>query len=404
MNVLILNAGSSTLKFKVINMIYEETIISGICERIGIDGVVAYAVGNGTVNRLNVIMKTYDEAVLYVIKLLRGNIGNFKSVEISAIGHRVAHGGERFTEPTIINEQVIKGIEECVELAPLHNMASLKVIEACGESLKSVPMFAVFDTAFHQTMPQKAYMYGIPYDMYEQYKVRKYGFHGMSHKYAAIMAAEYVGIPLNNSRIIVCHLGSGSSVTAIFGGKSIDTSMGFTPLEGLIMGTRTGDIDPSVIGYLSKKMKLSNQDIIMIFNTESGMKGISQVSSDFRELFKAKEEGNCKAELAVDVYIYRIIKYIGSYIAIMNGVDLIVFTGGVGENSSYVRNEICANFSYIGVDIDENVDFESSDCKRISTAESKVNVVIVAANEELMIARDVKTLMEATRCIKTTQL
>lgn len=325
-------------------MIYEETIISGICERIGIDGVVAYAVGNGTANRLNVIMKTYGDAVLCVIEMLRGNIGNFKSVEISAIGHRVAHGGEKFTEPTIINEQVIKEIEECAELAPLHNMASLKVIKVCEEAFKSMPMFAVFDTAFHQTMPQKAYMYGLPYNIYEQYRVRKYGFHGMSHKYAAIMSAQYVGIPLNKSRIIVCHLGSGSSVTAIFGGKSIDTSMGFTPLEGLIMGTRTGDIDPSVIGYLSEKMKLSGRDIIKIFNTESGLKGISQVSSDFRELLKAKKEGNCKAELAVDMYIYRIIKYIGSYIAVMNGIDMIVFTGGVGENSSYVRNEICANF------------------------------------------------------------
>ncbi len=314
----------------------------------------------------------------------------------------MAHGGERFTEPIIINAQVTKEIEECAELAPLHNVASLKVIKACKESFKSIPMFAVFDTAFHQTMPQKVYMYGLPYNIYEQYRVRKYGFHGMSHKYAATMAAYYVGIPLNNSRIIVCHLGSGSSVTAISGGKSIDTSMGFTPLEGLIMGTRTGDIDPSVIGYLSEKMKLSNQDIIKIFNTESGLKGISQVSGDFRELLKAMEEGNSKAELAVDMYIYMIIKYIGSYIAIMNGVDMIVFTGGVGENSSYVRNEICANFSYIGVDIDENVCFESSGCKKISTEESKVNVVIVATNEELMIARDIKELMEATECITRT--
>lgn len=390
MKILVLNAGSSTLKFKLIDIICEEELISGICEKIGTDGCITYEVGNVNVTKKDIILKDYDDAIECVVKILRNNSeGVSQSIlDIDAIGHRVAHGGEKFTSSTIITEEVIQELEKCSELAPLHNLASIKVIKVCVEVFKDIPMVAVFDTAFHQTIPPKAFMYGLPYDVYEKYKVRRYGFHGMSHKYVSVMATEFLGMKYLKSKIVVCHLGNGSSVTAIQNGESVDTSMGFTPLEGLIMGTRSGDIDPSIIGYLVEKMGKSCQDIVKMLNTESGLKGISQLSNDFRDILEAVNQNDYKAKLALDMFVYRTVKYIGSYIAVMNGVDMIVFTGGIGENSTYIREAICENFSYVGVEIDKTIKLENYNCREISTAKSKVRVVMVRTNEELMIAKE----------------
>ena len=336
MNILALNAGSSTLKFKVFRFPEKRQLISGICERIGLkESRISYTIGD--VNRSkDAALAHHNDALQAVMKIIAGEEadGLYLMTEISVIGHRIAHGGDRFVEPTVIDDAVLKELEACKELAPLHNEAALQVIKACKELFEMVPMVAVFDTAFHQTMPQKAYMYAVPYELYETYKVRRYGFHGTSHKYAAYKAAEALGMPLEDSKIIVCHLGNGASITAVQNGKSVDTSMGFTPLEGLVMGTRSGDIDPSVVGFLAGKTGLSQEDILRKLNTESGLKGISKKSSDFREVLEAMDEGDGNATLAIEMFVYRIRKYIGSYIAVMDGVDMLVFTGGIGEKSS----------------------------------------------------------------------
>lgn len=390
MNILVLNAGSSTLKFKVIDMSTEDTLLSGLCERIGLDGGVSYSTKDGKSKKEKVLLENHDDALKCVVKILESaeNQGDRLLDSISGIGHRVAHGGEKFSAPIIVDKDVIQEIEACIELAPLHNVGSVKVIKACKNIFRGIPMVVVFDTAFHQTMPQKAYMYGIPYDVYEKYKVRRYGFHGTSHKYALLKATEHKELSVDEGKVIVCHLGNGSSITAIYDGKSVDTSMGFTPLEGLMMGTRSGDIDPSIIGYLKSKMQVSSKEVLRMLNSESGLKGVSQVSGDLRDLLDAAQQGDKKAKLAIDMFIYRVIKYIGSYIAVMNGVDMIVFTGGIGENSPYVRQAVCESFAYVGVEVDESIASSNATCREISTSNSKVKVMVVAANEELMIARE----------------
>jgi len=389
-NILALNAGSSTLKFKVFRFPEKRQLISGICERIGLDGgCVSYTI-EGNQRSYNAVLETYNDALHAVMKVLTDGDaeGLHSSEEIAAIGHRIAHGGDRFVEPTVIDDGVLKELEACKELAPLHNEAAVNVIKACKELFETVPMIAVFDTAFHQTMPQKAYMYAVPYELYEAYKVRRYGFHGTSHKYAAYKVAEVLGMPLENSKIVVCHLGNGASIAAVQNGKSVDTSMGFTPLEGLVMGTRSGDIDPSVVGFLAGKTGLSQEDILRKLNTESGLKGISKRSSDFREVLEAMNAGDSNAALAIEMFVYRIRKYIGSYIAVMDGLDMLVFTGGIGEKSSYVREAVCENFSFVGIEIEKVRNRAVVGDGEISTDESKVKVMVVCTDEEQMIAQE----------------
>ena len=391
MNVLVLNAGSSTLKFKVISFPEKKQIVGGICERIGLkDSEISYSVAGENKITVKVPLEQHSCAVEYILNVLKdADCGAEKRMKIDAMGHRIAHGGDAFLNSTGIDDTVLCELERCSELAPLHNRPALAVIEACRERFQDIPMIAVFDTSFHQTMPRKAFMYAIPYEVYEKYKVRRYGFHGTSHKYAAMKAAECGNIPLVNSKIIVCHLGNGSSITAIQNGKSVDTSMGFTPLEGLVMGTRSGDIDPSVTEFLARKMGVSSENVLKKLNTESGMKGISKISSDFREIFCAMQSGDENAGLAIEMFVYRVLKYIGSYIAVMNGLDMLVFTGGIGEKSSYVREAVCENFSYIGMEVDKTRNRDFVGDGEISTEESKVKVMVVCADEELMIAQEV---------------
>ena len=314
--------------------------------------------------------------------------------EIAAVGHRVVHGGESFSSSVLITDEVKQAIEDCIELAPLHNPANLIGINACEELMPNTPMVAVFDTAFHQTMPVKSYLYAIPYEMYKKYKVRKYGFHGTSHKYVAYRTAEILGKPVEELKTIVCHLGNGASICAVKNGKSMDTSMGFTPLEGLVMGTRSGDIDPAVISYLSEKEKLNIEEIMDILNKKSGILGLSQVSSDFRDVESAMKQGNTEAQAAMDVFEYRVAKYIGAYAASMNGVDAIVFTAGLGENNGEARKNICSYLGYLGVEVDD----EKNDCHGIerdfSKDGAKVRSLVVPTNEELMIARETKELLK----------
>ena len=389
MNILVFNAGSSTLKFKVFDIENEKELVGGRYERIGIDGYFLCWSRGKMICEENITITNHVDAIKHVTKFLFNSDDVVKDIfsSIKGIGHRIAHGGDKFVEPTMITESFISDMDECNELAPLHNSAALEIIKQSRETFKSIPMVAVFDTAFHQTLPKKAYLYGIPYELYTQYKIRKYGFHGTSHKYAVVKAIEKLGLQIDKSKIVVCHLGNGSSISAILNGCSVDTSMGFTPLEGLIMGTRSGDIDPTIVGYLAKKMKVSHECIINLLNKESGLKGISQLSSDFRELL-SNMNTNEQAKLAIEMYIYRIIKYIGSYIAVMKGLDVLVFTGGIAENSHYVLESICNNFRYLNVDVVCDIDSKSDECQVISTGKSNIKVVIVKANEELMIAKE----------------
>lgn len=389
MNILVLNAGSSTLKFKAIEFPKREQILCGICERIGLEeSRITYMIAGQMEVSVKASLEHHYHAVEYVLKILKNTVKGKEEIRIDVVGHRIAHGGDKFLTSTIIDNDVLVELEQCSVLAPLHNLPALAVIEASKKVFDSTPMVAVFDTSFHQTMPPKAFMYAIPYDVYETYKVRKYGFHGTSHQYAARKASEEMGISFENSKIIVCHLGNGASVTAVQNGESVDTSMGFTPLEGLVMGTRSGDIDPSVVEFLAKKMGLSSENILRKLNTESGLKGVSKKSSDFREVFCAMQSGDEKAKLAIEMFVYRVVKYIGSYIAVMNGLDLLVFTRGIGERSCYVREAICESFSYIGLEIDKVGNSELEQAGEISTGESKVKVVVVHADEELMIAQE----------------
>lgn len=390
MNVLVINCGSSSLKYQVINSDTEEVLAKGLCERIGIDGRLVYQPKGGEKEMTDAAMPTHTEAVRMVLDaLVNPKTGVLKSLsEIDAVGHRIVHGGEAFAETTLIDEKVIAAVEECSDLAPLHNPANLIGVRACQEVLPGVPMVGVFDTAFHQTMPKEAYLYGIPYEYYEKYKVRKYGFHGTSHSYVSKKAAEILGKPYDSLKTIVCHLGNGASICAVDKGKSVDTSMGLSPLEGLVMGTRSGDIDPSAMEFIAKKENLDMAGILNVLNKESGVYGLSGVSSDFRDLEKAAFSGNERAMTARKVFVHSVLKYIGGYAASMNGVDVICFTAGLGENDGLIRQMICDNLEYLGIHIDGEANKVRGEDKIISTPDSKVTVMVVPTNEELAICRE----------------
>lgn len=396
MNILVINCGSSSLKYQLINSETEGVLAKGLCERIGIDGMLTYQPEGGEKEKSEIAMPTHTEAINAVLAALTNEkSGVIKSLsEVGAVGHRVVHGGEKFTSSCLINDDSMKAIEECNDLAPLHNPANLIGIRACQELMPGVPMVAVFDTAFHQTMPDVAYTYGIPYEYYEKYKVRRYGFHGTSHSYVSKRTAEIVGKPYDQMKIIVCHLGNGASISAVNCGKSVDTSMGLTPLEGLVMGTRSGDLDPAIIDFVGKKEGLSLDEMNEVLNKKSGMLGISGVSSDGRDLEAAAETGNKRAQLALDVFDYRVIKYIGAYAAAMNGVDAIAFTAGIGENNIKMRKDVCSSLTYLGVKLDEEKNNVRGEERIISADDSKVQVLLVPTNEELAIARETLALVK----------
>lgn len=396
MNVLVINCGSSSLKYQVIDSVSEQVLAKGLCERIGIDGRLTYQKAGLEKEITDKAMPTHKEAISLVLSALTNDkTGALKNLsEIGAVGHRIVHGGERFTKSCVIDDEVIKGVEEVSDLAPLHNPANIIGINACRELMPNTPMVGVFDTAFHQTMPEKAYMYGLPYSYYENYKVRKYGFHGTSHSYVSKRVAEIEGKPYEQVKTIVCHLGNGASICAVKNGKSVDTSMGLSPLEGLIMGTRSGDIDPSVIEFIAKKENLDISEVLNILNKKSGVEGISGVSSDFRDLIAAEGKGNRRAALALSMFSYSVAKYIGSYAAAMNGVDVIAFTAGIGENTPSVREEVCGYLGFMGVDLDEKVNVNvHGEEKLISSDTSKVKVYVIPTNEELAIARETVALV-----------
>ena len=395
MNVLVINCGSSSLKFQLINSESEAVLAKGLCERIGIDGRLTYQPAGGEKNVSEKAMPTHTEAIQFVIDALTdADTGVVKSLdEIGAVGHRVVHGGEKFAKSVVVTPEVKAAIAECNDLAPLHNPANLIGIEACESLMPGTPQVVVFDTAFHQTMPEKAYMYGLPYEYYEKYKVRRYGFHGTSHSFVSKRVAEIVGKPYNATKTIVCHLGNGASVSAVLNGESVDTSMGLTPLEGLVMGTRSGDIDPAIMEFIAKKENLDIAGIMNVLNKKSGVEGVSGVSSDFRDLEAAAKAGNKRAELAIDVFAYRVAKYVGAYTAAMNGVDNIVFTAGIGENCALVRTKVCSYLGYLGITIDEEANGKRGEEIAISTPDSKVKVLVVPTNEELAIARETVALV-----------
>ena len=392
MKILVINAGSSSLKYQLIDMETEKVMAKGLCERIGIDGHLKHSplVGGKPVFNEDIALPTHSEAIAAVIdKLTSAEYGVVASMkEIDAVGHRVVHGGEKFASSVLINDEVMKTLDECTPFAPLHNPANITGINACKAVMGDVPMVAVFDTAFHQTMPSKAYMYAIPYEYYEKDGVRRYGFHGTSHRYVSKRCAELMGRPIEDLKIISCHMGNGSSICAIDHGKCVDTSMGFTPLVGLPMGTRCGDLDPGVMQYIMHKYDLDIDEMLNILNKKSGVQGISGVSSDFRDLDKAAEEGNKRAALALDMFHYWVAKDVGAYAAAMNGVDAIVYTAGVGENSAETRKAISEYFGYLGVKIDDAANSKRGEDIMISTPDSKVKVFVIPTNEELVIARD----------------
>ena len=398
MNVLVINCGSSSLKFQLINAETEKVLAKGLCERIGIDGRLTYQPAGGEKEKSDLAMPTHTEAIQFVIDALTNEkTGVVKSLdEIGAVGHRLVHGGEKFASSVVITDEVKKAVEECNDLAPLHNPANLIGVAACEKLMPGTPMVAVVDTAFHQTMPEKAYMYGLPYEYYEKYKVRRYGFHGTSHSFVSKRAAEVMGKSYDEVKTIVCHLGNGSSVSAVLNGKCVDTSMGLTPLEGLVMGTRSGDIDPAIMEFIAKKENLDIEGVMEVLNKKSGVFGISGgLSSDFRDLTDAMNAGDKKAKIAMDVFSYRVAKYIGSYAAAMNGVDDIVFTAGIGENDDYVRQEVCKYLGYLGVDFDFEVNTGLRGKEAELTKEgSKVKVFVIPTNEELAIARETLALVK----------
>jgi len=390
MNVFVVNCGSSSLKYQLIDTTSEEVIAKGICERIGIDGKLKHKPTGKDELVKNVAMPDHKAAVSYVLDALTdASSGVINSLdEIDAVGHRIVHGGEKFASSVILTDDVVLAIEECNDLAPLHNPANLIGIAACKELMPNVPMVGVFDTAFHQTMPKKAYMYGLAYEYYEDYKIRKYGFHGTSHSFVSKRLIEILGKEGQDSKVIICHLGNGSSITAVQNGKSVDTSMGFTPLDGLIMGTRTGSIDPAVVQYIADKKGYTIDEVMNVLNKKSGVDGLSGVSSDFRDLDEASQAGNERAILALEMFAYRAAQYIGSYAAAMNGVDAIAFTAGIGENDDKVRAAICQYLGYLGVTLDTEANKVRGKEARITTADSTVPVYTIPTNEELAIARE----------------
>ena len=396
MNVLVINCGSSSLKFQLINSESEQVLAKGLCERIGIDGSLTYQPEGGEKVKSDKAMPTHTEAIQFVIDALTdADTGVVKSLsEIGAVGHRVVHGGEKFAKSVVITDEVKATIEECNDLAPLHNPANLIGINACEKLMPGTPMVAVFDTAFHQTMPDKAYMYGLPYEYYDKNKVRRYGFHGTSHSFVSKRAAELAGKPYDQLKTIVCHLGNGASICAVENGKSVDTSMGLTPLEGLVMGTRSGDIDPAILEFISKKEGLDIAGLMNMLNKKSGVFGLSNnLSSDFRDLEDGANSGNNEARIALEVFCYRVAKYVGSYAAAMNGVDVIAFTAGIGENSGTVRTNVAKYLGYLGIEINEDANKKRGEEITISTPDSKVTVMVIPTNEELAIARETVALV-----------
>lgn len=395
MNVLVINCGSSSLKYQLINMNDESVLAKGLAERIGIEGsVVKHEAAGKEKVVIEEPMHNHKDAINIVLKSLVDPVyGAVKSLdEIQAVGHRVVHGGEKFAESALITDKVIEAMKECIDLAPLHNPPNIIGIEACKELLPNVPMVAVFDTAFHQTMPEEAFIYPLPYELYEELGIRRYGFHGTSHKYVAERVADLTGESLEGLKIITCHLGNGASVTAIKDGKSVDTSMGLTPLEGLVMGTRCGDIDPAIVTFLMNKKNMSVADIDNLMNKKSGVLGISGVSSDFRDIEGEAEKGNKRAQLALDKFSYTVRKYIGSYAAAMGGVDVLVFTAGLGENSAAARKDICKGLEFLGITVDDAKNNVRGKEVLISKDGAKVKVFIIPTNEEVMIARDTLSL------------
>ena len=397
MNILVINCGSSSLKYQLIDSETEKALAKGLCERIGIDGRLTYSPAGGEKEVTDAPMPTHTEAIQLVLDALTNEkTGVIKSLdEVGAVGHRLVHGGEKFACSAVITDEMIAAVEECNDLAPLHNPANLIGVDACKKCMPGVPMVGVFDTAFHQTMPKEAYMYALPYEYYEKYKVRRYGFHGTSHSFVSKRTAEFLGKNVEDMKIIVCHLGNGSSISAVKGGKSIDTSMGLTPLEGVPMGTRSGDIDPAILEFLAKKENMDIFQLTAMLNKKSGVFGVSDgVSSDFRDLENAAAEGNDKAQLARDVFAYNVAKYVGAYVAAMNGVDAIAFTAGVGENDKNVRKAIVERLGFLGIELDEEANSKRGEDNIISTADSKVTVCVIPTNEELAIARETLALVK----------
>ena len=397
MKILVINCGSSSLKFQLIDSESEQCLAKGLCERIGIGGsMITYAPEGGEKEKTETPMPDHTEAIRLVLEALtNAKTGVVKSLEeIGAVGHRVVHGGEKFAESVVIDDSVLKAVEECNDLAPLHNPANLIGINACRKLMPNTPMVAVFDTAFHQTMPEEAYMYGLPYEYYQKYKIRRYGFHGTSHSYVSKKAAEVLGKNYEDLKIIVCHLGNGASVSAVKNGKCVDTSMGLTPLEGLIMGTRSGDIDPAIIEFIAHKEGKSIDEIMTVLNKKSGVLGLSDnLSSDFRDLEAGYNKGDANAIRTMKTFSYRVAKYIGSYVAAMNGVDVICFTAGVGENGPLVRSFVCEYLGYLGVTLDQEANQKRGVETVITTSDSRTVVMSIPTNEELAIARETVRLV-----------
>ncbi len=396
MKILVINCGSSSLKYQLIDMENENVLAKGLCERIGIEGskLTHKPAGKDVLEKVEP-MPDHQVAVKLVLDALQdATYGVISDVnEISAIGHRVLHAGMHYSESIVVNEDVKKVVRDCFDLGPLHNPANLSGIEACEAAMPGIPNVAVFDTAFHQTMPEKAYMYAIPYEYYEKYDIRRYGFHGTSHRFVSKRLIEVAGLDVNNSKVIVCHLGNGGSISAVVNGKCVDTSMGLTPLEGLIMGTRSGDLDAAVVQYIANKEGKTVNEVIDILNKKSGVLGISGVSSDFRDVQKAQKEGNKRADIAIQAFVYRVAKYIGSYVAAMNGVDAIAFTAGLGENDKNMRRNVCSYLGYLGIELDEEKNAIRGKENIITTAASKVKVMVIPTNEELAIARETVALV-----------
>lgn len=391
MKILVINSGSSSLKYQLIDMTNESVVAKGICDRIGQDNsfVKHKALDRDQVileRKMDTHMAAIQELTSILIDKQYGVISNMN--EIMAVGHRVVHGGERFKDSVVINADVVEAIRECIELAPLHNTPNLVGITSCQKIMPNIRMVAVFDTAFHQTMPDYAYIYAIPYEMYKKHGIRKYGFHGTSHKYVAHRAAEVLGKPLESLKLISCHLGNGSSICAIKNGKSVETSMGFTPLAGLVMGTRSGTLDPAVITYLMEKEKMSLKDVNDYLNKKSGVLGISGTSSDFRDLQTSMENGDLRAKLAIDIFSYRVKKFIGKYVAVLNGLDALIFTAGIGENDEVVRERVCVDMEYLGITIDLQKNLVRGKFRDISLPDARVRTLIIPTNEELEIARE----------------
>ena len=397
MKILVLNCGSSSIKYALYNMDDKSVMTSGGAERVGLDGAfVKVKLPNGEKKTVMHDIPEHTEGVKFIFSLLTDpEIGVIKDLnEIDAVGHRMVHGGEKFNKSVVLTDEVLKTFEECIDLAPLHNPANLKGVKAVSELMPGLPQVGVFDTAFHQTMPAHSYLYAIPYELYEKYGVRRYGFHGTSHRYVSKRVCDFLGVNPADKKVITCHIGNGGSIAAVDGGKCVDTSMGLTPLEGLMMGTRSGDIDGGAITFLEKKLGLDADGMSNLLNKKSGMLGITGISSDMREIESANDEGNERAKLALDMYSYRIKKYVGAYAAAMGGCDIIVFTAGVGENQASMREDVCKNMEYMGVklDVEKNKTIRGEEAI-ISTPDSKVTVCVIPTDEELMIATDTMNLL-----------